>query len=148
MPKKQNSPQTLFAQLLEIRSGIAAQTEGTLESWRPRVRQRAFLESARNLASYLALRSYDLRDLQESLAPLGLSTLGRSESRVLENLDAVITALGAILNLVPVGIQRPTIEDFFRGDRALSRNTTALLGSSRPARRVRIMVTMDLIDFC
>jgi pyruvate kinase len=39
-------------------------------------------DSARNLVHYVALRQHDLRDLQEQLAQLGLSSLGRSESRV------------------------------------------------------------------
>ena len=37
--------------------------------------------SARNLLHYLALRQRDVRHLQESLATLGLSSLGRNESQ-------------------------------------------------------------------
>jgi pyruvate kinase len=40
-------------------------------------------ESATNLVHYVALRQHDLRDLQQELAQLGLSSLGRSESCVL-----------------------------------------------------------------
>src|SRR5262245_59862327 len=36
--------------------------------------------SAKNLLHYLALRSADIRDLQDELAALGLSSLGRSEA--------------------------------------------------------------------
>ncbi|MGZ5537796.1 MAG: pyruvate kinase, partial [Chthoniobacterales bacterium] len=39
-------------------------------------------KSARNLIHYLALRRHDLRELQEQLAALGLSSLGRTESHV------------------------------------------------------------------
>ena len=38
--------------------------------------------SARNLIHYLALRRHDIRELQEQLASLGLSSLGRTESHV------------------------------------------------------------------
>jgi dienelactone hydrolase len=48
------------------------------------------------MATYLALRRRDLRSLQLALMPLGLSSLGRCEPRVLENLDAVLQALAAI----------------------------------------------------
>ena len=46
--------------------------------------------SARNLVHYLALRAHDLRPLQQQLAWLGLSSLGRAESHVLANLDKVL----------------------------------------------------------
>ena len=48
-----------------------------------------FRKSARNLLHYLALRQHDIRDLQEQLAQLGLSSLGRSEGHVLASLQAV-----------------------------------------------------------
>ena len=46
--------------------------------------------SATNLAHYLALRRHDLRSLQEQLARMGLSSLGRAETHVLANLDKVL----------------------------------------------------------
>jgi pyruvate kinase len=56
--------------------------------------------SALNLAHYLALRSHDLRPLQRRLMPLGLSSLGRAESRVLVSLDSVTVALAAQAGVV------------------------------------------------
>jgi pyruvate kinase len=52
-----------------------------------------FRKSIRNLVHYLALRRHDLRELQEQLASIGLSSLGRTESHVLANLDAVLEIL-------------------------------------------------------
>lgn len=46
--------------------------------------------SARNLAHFLALRSFDLRALQQRLAAQGLSSLGRAEPNVLDNLERVL----------------------------------------------------------
>ena len=46
-------------------------------------------DSARNLLHYLAFRRFDLRRDQARLGRWGLSSLGRSESHVLYNLDAV-----------------------------------------------------------
>jgi pyruvate kinase len=53
----------------------------------------AFKLGAANRAYDLALRRRDLRDVQDELTLLGLSSLGRLEARVLPNLDAVIAAL-------------------------------------------------------
>src|SRR5918993_1921807 len=47
-------------------------------------------ESARNLVHYLALRKRDLRLLQDQLAAMGLSSLGRAESQALANVQAVL----------------------------------------------------------
>src|SRR5687768_6779071 len=46
--------------------------------------------SAANLIHYLALRRRDMRPLQEKLAAVGLSSMGRAESHVLSNLHAII----------------------------------------------------------
>jgi pyruvate kinase len=41
------------------------------------------LQSARNLVHYLSLRRHDIRELQEDLGRLALSSLGRLESHVI-----------------------------------------------------------------
>ena len=46
--------------------------------------------SARNLVHYLALRRQDIRPLQEQLAALGLSSLGRTESHVLGGVESLL----------------------------------------------------------
>ena len=49
--------------------------------------------SARNLVHYVVLRRVDLRGVQEDLARLGLSSLGRCEAHVMGSLDTVIGVL-------------------------------------------------------
>ena len=51
------------------------------------------LQSARNLVHYMSLRRYDLRELQEDLGRLALSSLGRLESHVIATLDALLALL-------------------------------------------------------
>jgi len=89
------------------------------------------------------LRQRDLRPLQTALMPWGLSSLGRSESRVMATLDAVIATLGAVVSgqaaLLP---QRPAIEAFFDGERMLAENAAALFGNAPYPPRARIMVTL------
>ena len=60
-----------------------------------------YRESALNLVHYLALRESDIRELQESLANLGLSSLGRAERDVLASLQVVHCALAAMTAPLP-----------------------------------------------
>jgi pyruvate kinase len=97
--------------------------------------------AAVNLAHYLAARREDLRPLQERLARLGLSSLGRMEGHVLFTVDAVRRALAALLGR-PGAVPSATDLD---PSRALARTeaaATALFGPRRRARRTRVMVTL------
>ena len=100
-------------------------------------------KSVRNLIHYLALRRHDIRQLQEELAALGLSSLGRMESHVLAGIEAVLKLLYRLAGrewLSPDGFAHGI--DFAEGNALLRANSDALLGP-RPAKRgVRIMVTM------
>jgi pyruvate kinase len=100
--------------------------------------------SARNLLHYLALRRHDIRPLQERLARMGLSSLGRAESHVLATLERVLD----VLHQLAGGSPRPETQSslaigFDEGIERLNAQTVALLGSEPPDRSVRIMVTMS-----
>jgi pyruvate kinase len=99
-----------------------------------------YQESASNLIHYLALRRHDLRLLQPRLAALGLSSLGRSEARVMASVGAVRAALQA-LSKCP-DLQSPLDADSTSQQELLEAHTQALLGPAPINRRVRIMVTM------
>jgi pyruvate kinase len=127
----------LLAVLRRLRAEVSAEAETTLEGWRRPFARHAFKLSAPNLAHYLALRRRDLRDLQDELTLLGLSSLGRLEARVLANLDAVIAALAPLCGEQALF---PSARAFYRGERLLERNSAELFGR-RAARRRAIMVT-------
>lgn len=91
-------------------------------------------ESLRNLIHYLAMRRDDIHDLQLELAALGLSSLGRSEGFVMDNLNRVMNFLG---DTEPV----PTRLDWSESERLLHRNTKSLLGPKPSTRHVYIMIT-------
>ena len=55
-----------------------------------------YRDGALNLVHYLALRETDIRDLQEILTQLGLSSLDRVERDVLTSIRAVLAALAAM----------------------------------------------------
>jgi pyruvate kinase len=96
--------------------------------------------SAINLLHYLALRRHDLRPLQQGLAELGLSSLGRCEAHVLDTLDAVLKALAA-LRAGPAPDRSSGVLGYGAGRELLKRNTERLLGPAPRARDVRILVT-------
>ncbi len=136
-------PQTLLAELLQLRAAVYDEGLARFAAWRPRITRRIFLPSALNLAHYLAVRERDLRQLQAALVPWGLSSLGRMESRVLAYIDAVIATLGAVVGADPAQLPpRPLPRAFLRGERLLSRKTKIIFGPQQSKRRVRIMVTM------
>jgi pyruvate kinase len=97
--------------------------------------------SARNLVDYLALRSTDIRELQDQLSELGLSSLGRSEAHTQATVRAVQSVLRTLVGQdgAPLPLTGPS---FAEGRRFLAENTTALLGLAPDGRRARIMVTM------
>jgi pyruvate kinase len=120
--------------LVKLESDFLKQCSDLHPAWR---------KSADNLLHYLALRHHDIRLLQEELAVLGLSSLGRSESHVMSTLDAVLNILhhlaGRPLEL-PRHAEHP---GFNEGKALLAAHTEALLGPTPANRGVRIMVTMS-----
>jgi pyruvate kinase len=128
----------LLAELTSLSEDIrkvAADGQEVLEAVEPDRRA-----SATNLIHYLALRRHDLRQLQPQLAALGLSSLGRSEARVLPSVDSVRRALRALERYLE-GHPDVPVEDASPQE-VLTVHTRMLLGAAPSNRRVRIMVTM------
>lgn len=98
--------------------------------------------SATNLIHYLGLRRRDMRSLQDKLTVIGLSSLGRAESRVLTNLHAIIVllqrALGKPIEPMPATAVDPSVT----GSGTLEVNTNNLFGKLQAQRQGRIMVTL------
>ncbi len=103
----------------------------------------AFRKSAVNLIHYLALRQHDIRSLQDQLAALGLSSLGRTEAHVMSTLDAVIEALLRMAGRQREKVEQLSFPDFQEGRSLLKAHTDALLGEAPAHRSVRVMVTMS-----
>jgi pyruvate kinase len=121
---KQAKLDDLIKRLSEIRRALA-ESETALEPRLDRIHP-TYLKSARNLAHYIALRHRDIRPLQEELAQLGLSSLGRSEAHVMATFDAVLAAVhglaGRSWQHLPRGL------DFLEGNKLLREHTETLLG--------------------
>jgi pyruvate kinase len=99
------------------------------------------LKSARNLIHYLALRSRDIREIQDTLWQLGLSRLGRAESHVMASIISIQNILKGIMGELPVESENPEIS-FKKGRKILKANTSSLLGKKLKGSKVRIMVTL------
>ena len=102
----------------------------------------AHTASAINLAHYLAMRRVDLRELQERLAWLGVSSLGRAETHVLASLDKVLGILHRLAGRPWHSLTQDEPVGSRRGPALLERNADALLGIAPADRSVRIMVTL------
>jgi pyruvate kinase len=101
------------------------------------------LQSARNLVDYLCLRRHDIRELQEDLGRLALSSLGRLESHVIATLDALLDLLHKLVgkNWNGRAIEE-TFAEYDSGSLLLEKHTVDALGEAPADRNVRIMVTM------
>src|SRR6516165_337422 len=101
------------------------------------------LQSARNLVHYVSLRRHDIRELQEDLGRLALSSLGRLESHVMATLDALLALLYKIAgkNWHGRAIEE-TFAEFDSGSALLEKHTLESLGEAPADRNVRIMITM------
>ena len=138
--------QYITDRLIPALEALREQILGLADSHRAEVDhiQPRYQDSARNLLHYLALRQSDLRDLQQDLALLGLSRLGRVEAHVRSSIDAVLDALRALAGLPHSGHGAHSSVNIKTGGMFLNEHARALLGSGTGAgkRRTRIMVTM------
>jgi pyruvate kinase len=133
--------QQLSGELASLCSDMV-QLESTLLK-RSLTLHQAHRPSARNLAHYLALRRHDIRKLQSQLARIGLSSLGRTESHVLDAFQTVHGVLAQLLGSdASLSVPSEAAVDMGEGAELLEKHTEALLGPPPPGRTVRIMVTM------
>jgi pyruvate kinase len=137
-------PRALLSEMLRVRSHVANDGAAMLARWQPVLQRSDFQTGAANLAHYLAFRELDLRPLQQVLATYGLSALGRCESRVMPNIDAVIANLRLISGEEHDQVVRPRAADFLAGSEELKRHTDAIFGPPVDGRETRIMVTLAL----
>jgi pyruvate kinase len=91
----------LMGDLISVRNKVIAKAESRMDAWCKGLAGAASFVDSANLAHYLARRSLDLRHLQQALSSLGLSSLGRSESRVLPAINAVLASLRSAFSSSP-----------------------------------------------
>ncbi len=142
MPTRAAPWNDLLDSLLALRDRVLDESEkrlAALDSQDPSLRLHP---GVRNVIHYLALRSVDIRPLQEALAREGLSSLGRCESHVLDSIERIIAVLRAATGKTR---GRASDSSTIRGDEDMSMlrsNTEILLGPAPGKRNTRIMVTL------
>ena len=134
---------SLIHQLNTIRNALS----NAERKYTPLIRkvQPHYMESARNLVHYLALRTFDLRQIQWQLSSLGLSSIGHSERYTLINLQNILFLLQMLDGEDREDIQ--TAGAFFSLDhpkskKQLDEQTVRLFGPERFSGHTRIMVTL------
>ena len=97
----------------------------------------ANLQSARNLVHYMSLRRHDIRELQQDLGRLALSSLGRLESHVIATLDALLALLCKIAIPALLLLNAKRVFEFFTATiRCDTRTRPSRRRAARPRRRL------------
>jgi pyruvate kinase len=107
-----------------------------------------FKEGGLNLMYYLALRQINLKDLQLRLAHFGLSSLGRCESYVMDNIQQVLERISDFLRIRSSGSKSTEIVSHYTrtltwhdAEKIMHQHTRDLFGPKPPGRHVYIMAT-------
>lgn len=132
----------LLEDVKEIRRQVKKDGGKILKRWQQRDVRDDYKHSLKNLASYMAFRREDHRDIQNALIPWGVSSLGRLEPNVLGNLDAVVKTLGYITGDIQDNTEYFKYPGSAHRKSLLEKNTALLLGAGDDHRHTQIMVTM------
>ena len=130
----------LFHAVQSLRGEVVSTGVATLALWKNCIHNERFRAGAENLAQYLALRHHDLSGLQPCLSAYGLTSLGRSEARVLTALDALLASLGRLSGLATPDY--PPLLLVSDGERALHEEQNHILGRDPEGAKSLIMVTL------
>jgi pyruvate kinase len=123
-----------------LRQEVVVDGAEILGRWGDAVAASGFAPSAENLAQYLALRRRDLSDLQIRLAALGLSSLGRSEAKVVAALDALIATLRRLTG--ETSAPYPPAAAMRAGEEAIRAACDLVFGPAPSTPRAVVMATL------
>jgi pyruvate kinase len=133
----------ILAEVTGLHQEIETHANQRLQKYQQHFHSGFFSRSAYNLAHYLAMRQFDLRHLQDRLAQVGLSSLGRAEASVLSTFDALIDVLTRATdkNYQP-GEKNPNEYGLNRGQQLLEQHTIELFGPFHEHGKAHVMVTL------
>ena len=131
----------LLAEVTALRFEVKREGATLVNQWSVPISEPEVAARAANLGHYVALRGHDLIDLQYRLAAHGLSSLGRSEARVVPALEALITTLRRLCGETRNPYPTPALMRAAQDD--LDAEATRLFGVARGGGpRARILVTL------
>lgn len=132
----------LYERVEQLRQTVYEEGTRLFKKWHPRLHRKEAQSSIQNFAYYLALRHYDIRNIQIQLAHYGLADLSQLELYVLPQLDMVRYHLATLCHkaipstgfdkLYQIDINRHSLHD----------NTRKIFGKEPKSRYTRIMVTL------
>ncbi len=130
----------LRQELTTLRADILRDGAVKYSDWEGWIADQDFVPSAENFAHYLALRHRDIRPLQRELMRCGLSSLGRTEGKVLPELDAVLAVIDGLIDGTPFKLASE--EAFFAGQNRIARRAEAIFGPLSSHGPVHLLVTL------
>ena len=134
----------ILKEVAELRQEIEIKADLRLQKYQHNYPSGAFSKSACNLAHYLAMRQFDLRDLQDRLAQASLTSLGRAEASVLSTLDALIDVLKRATDKHYLPDEKiPSEYGCNQGQQLLDQHTIELFGPFHEHGRAHVMVTLS-----
>ncbi len=133
----------ILAEVTELRQEIEIKADLRLQKYQHNYPSGAFSKSACNLAHYLAMRQFDLRDLQDRLAQASLTSLGRAEASVLSTLDALIDVLKRATDKHYLPDKKNREYGCNQGQQLLDQHTIELFGPFHEHGRAHVMVTLS-----
>jgi pyruvate kinase len=131
---------TLLRRVTTLRDKIVEQANELLAEWGVDDAMAEAAPSLVNLAHYVAMRRHELSDLQDRLAAYGLSSLGRSEAKVLHAIEALIATLQRLCQ--SSGDSYPTLDAMTSGGRALIAECEKIFGPAHAGRHTYVMATL------
>ena len=134
--------QILLDDLMTLRNDVVEEGREIFASWEHAIARKEFRPCALNMAYYMALRRRNVVDIQEALSAYGLSSLGRAESRVMQNLDAVVQTLSMVADGCGRELNYAELTDQYRGREYLEAQSLEIFGQKPPGRDTHIMVTL------
>lgn len=99
-------------------------------------------QSLQNLKAYIKLRSMDIRELQNELTNIGLSSLGRAQSCVINSINQDIFILSRLLNKEYKETPNDKNALNFEDAKKIMLKNTDIFGSHEEFFKTRVMVTL------
>ncbi len=120
-----------YLQLLELKKEILSSVE-----------QNNSNQSIQNLQAYIKLRSLDLRELQNNLTNLGLSSLGRAQSCVINSINQDILILSKLLQKPYKQTQNDLDVLNYNDAKSIMLKNSDVFGKSDLSFKTKVMVTL------
>ena len=123
--------ETTYSQLVELKEELLSSID-----------QNNSNQSIQNLQAYIKLRSLDLRELQNNLANLGLSSLGRAQSCVINSINQDILILSKLLHIPYEQTQNDLDVLNYDDAKNIMLKNSEVFGKSDLSFKTKVMVTL------